>query len=34
MRKDFILNDKAQMLVKISMATDEMIQMVAMYPEV
>jgi hypothetical protein len=34
MRKDFILNDKAQMLVMISMATDEMIQMVAMYPEV
>jgi len=34
MRKDHIMNDKAQMLVMISMATDEMIQMVAMYPEV
>ena len=34
MRKDFILNDMSQMLVMISMATDEMIQMVAMYPEV
>ena len=34
MREDFLLNKKSQMLVIISMATDEMIQLVAMYPDV
>ncbi len=34
MREDFLLNKKCQMLVMISMATDEMIQLVAMYPDV
>jgi hypothetical protein len=34
MRNDFLLNKKSQMLVMISMATDEMIQLVAMYPDV
>ncbi len=34
LRDDYILNDKSQMLVMISMATDEMIQLVAMYPDV
>ena len=34
MRDDFLLNEKSQMLVMISMATDEMIQLVAMYPDV
>ena len=34
MRDDYILNDKSQMLVMISMATNEMIQLVAMYPDV
>ena len=34
LRDDYILNDKRQMLVMISMATDEMIRLVAMYPDV
>ncbi len=34
MREDFLLNKKRQMLVMISMATDEMIRLVAMYPDV
>ncbi len=34
MRDDFLLNKKSQMLVMISMATDDMIQLVAMYPDV
>jgi hypothetical protein len=33
MREDFLLNKKSQMLVMISMATDEMIRLVAMYPD-
>ncbi len=32
MRDDFLLNEKSQMLVMISMATDKMIRLVAMYP--
>jgi hypothetical protein len=31
---DFVLNDKSKMLVLASMATDEMIRLVSMYPEV
>jgi hypothetical protein len=34
LRDDYILNEKSQMLVMISMATNEMIQLVAMYPDV
>jgi hypothetical protein len=34
MRDDFLLNEKSLMLVMISMATDEIIQLVAMYPDV
>jgi hypothetical protein len=34
LREDYILNKKSQMLVMISMATDEMIRLVAMYPDV
>jgi hypothetical protein len=34
MSGDFLLNKKSQMLVMISMASDEMIQFVAMYPDV
>ncbi len=34
MRDDYILNDKSQIIVMISMATNEMIQLVAMYPDV
>ena len=30
----FLLNDKCKMLVLVSMATDEMIRLVSMYPEV
>ena len=30
----FLLNDKCNMLVLVSMATDEMIRLVSMYPEV
>ena len=34
LRDDFILNEKSQMLVTVSMATDEMMRLVAMYPDV
>ncbi len=34
MREDFLMNDKSQMLVMFSMATDKMIRLVAMYPDV
>jgi hypothetical protein len=34
LRNDFLLNDKCKMLVLDSMATDEMIRLVSMYPEV
>ncbi len=34
LRDDYTLNDKSQMLVMISMATNEMIRLVAMYPDV
>ena len=34
LRKDFLLNEKCNMLVLVSMATDEMIRLVSMYPEV
>ncbi len=34
LRDDYILNEKSQMLVIISMATNEMIQLVAMYSDV
>ncbi len=34
MREDFLINDKSQMLGMLSMATDEMISLVAMYPDV
>jgi hypothetical protein len=34
LRKDFLLNNKCKMLVLVSMATDEMIRLVSMYPEV
>ena len=34
LRKDFLLNDKCEMLVLVSMATDEMIHLVSMYLEV
>ena len=34
LRKDFLLNDKCKMLVLVSMATDGMIRLVSMYPEV
>ena len=34
LREDFILNEKSQMLVMVSMATDEMIRLVSMYPDV
>jgi hypothetical protein len=34
LRKDFLLNDKCKMLVLVSMATDEMIRLVSLYPEV
>ncbi len=34
MREDFLINDKSQMLVMLSMATDKMIHLVAMYPDV
>ncbi len=33
-REDFLLNDKSKMLVLVSMATDEMIRLVSMIPEV
>jgi len=34
LRKDFLLNNNCKMLVLVSMATDEMIRLVSMYPEV
>jgi hypothetical protein len=34
LREDYILNKKSQMLVMISIATDEMIQLVVMYRDV
>ena len=34
LRNDFVLNDKSKMLVLVSMATDEMICLNSMYPEV
>ena len=34
LRKDCLLNDNCKMLVLVSMATDEMIHLVSMYPEV
>jgi len=34
LRKDFLLTDDCQMLVLVSMATDEMIRLVSMFPEV
>jgi hypothetical protein len=34
LRDDYILNEKSQMLVMISMATNEMIQLMTMYPDV
>jgi hypothetical protein len=34
LRNDFVLNDKSKMLVLVSMATDEIIRLVSMYPEV
>jgi hypothetical protein len=34
MREDFLLNHQSKMLVLVSMATDKMIRLVAMYPDV
>ena len=34
LREDYIVNKKAKLLVMVSMATDEMIRLVTMYPEV
>ncbi len=34
LRGDYILNEKSQMFVMISMATNEMIRLVVMYPDV
>jgi hypothetical protein len=34
MREDFVLNHQSKMLVLVSMATDKMIRLVAMYPDV
>jgi hypothetical protein len=34
MRGNFILNGQSKMLVMISMATNEMIRLMAMYPDV
>jgi hypothetical protein len=34
MREDFVLNNQSKMLVLVLMATDEMIRLVAMYPDV
>ncbi len=31
--RNYILNEKSQMLVMVSMATDEMIRLVVMYPD-
>ncbi len=34
LRKDFLLNEKCNMLVLVSMSTDETIRLDSMYPEV
>jgi hypothetical protein len=34
LRDDFLMNGKGKMLLLVSMATDEMIHLVSMYPEV
>jgi hypothetical protein len=34
MREDFLLNHQSIMLLLVSMATDKMIRLVAMYPDV
>jgi hypothetical protein len=34
MREDFVLNQQSKMLVLVSMATDIIIRLVAMYPDV
>ncbi len=34
MREDFVLNHQSKMLVLVSMATDKMIRLVAIYPDV
>ena len=34
MREDFVLNQQSKMLVLVSMATDVIIRLVAMYPDV
>ncbi len=34
MREDFVLNHKNKMLVLVSMATDEMSRLAALYPDV
>ena len=34
MREDFLLNHQSKILVLVSMATDKMIRLVAMYPDV
>jgi hypothetical protein len=34
MREDFVLNNQSKMLVLVLMATDKMIRLVAMYPDV
>jgi hypothetical protein len=34
MREDFVLNHQSKKLVLVSMATDKMIRLVAMYPDV
>jgi hypothetical protein len=33
MREDFVLNNQSQMLLMVSMATNEMIRVVAIYPD-
>jgi hypothetical protein len=34
MREDFVLNHQSKMLVLVSMATDKMIRLLALYPDV
>ncbi len=34
MREDFVLNQQSKMLVLVSMATDKMVRLVAVYPDV
>jgi hypothetical protein len=34
MRENFVLNNQTKLLVLVSMATDEMIRLVAMFPDV